>query len=433
MGTGRLTLIWITATLGVAAYLSFRLVSDDQSIYLPGETTSGHHQIELACESCHTPFGGVRQDACLDCHRVELELAQDSHDEGKFNDPRFAGDLARLDARQCIACHAEHRPEITEAMGVTLPVDLCHRCHTAVGEERPSHKDLAFDTCASAGCHNYHDNRSLYEDFLTEHGNAEDATFAGILPERSARIDWDAAGRIPLEAEDADGPAPGAPEVVGAWAGSAHAAAGVACTDCHAPGASQWSDHPPPGGCAVCHELEPPDYIAGKHGMREAVGLEPMPVSMARLPMRRESLSETLDCGACHDVHAVNVRYAAVDACLSCHADEHTVAYADSPHYALWLAETSGESAPGSGVSCASCHLPRETRRIAGADRIVVQHNQNANLRPNEKMIRDVCMACHSLALSIDALADAALIRRNFDGHPALHVRSIDMALSRIQ
>ena len=64
---------------------------------------------------------------------------------------------------------------------------------------------------------------------------------------------------------------------------------------------------------------------------------------------------------------------------------------------------------------------------------MVVQHNQNANLRPNEKMIRQVCLTCHSLALSIDALADSELIRRNFCGRPSRHVRSIDMALSRTQ
>ena len=65
--------------------------------------------------------------------------------------------------------------------------------------------------------------------------------------------------------------------------------------------------------------------------------------------------------------------------------------------------------------------------------RIVVQHNQNASLRPNEKMIRDVCLACHSLELSIDALADADLIRHNFNDMPARHVPSIDMALSRME
>ena len=95
MSIGRLTLVWFAVTVGVAGYLTYRLTGDDRSVFLPGETSSGHHQIELACESCHTPFGGVRQEACMDCHRAELELAQDSHDEAKFNDPRFAAELAR--------------------------------------------------------------------------------------------------------------------------------------------------------------------------------------------------------------------------------------------------------------------------------------------------------------------------------------------------
>ena len=62
---------------------------------------------------------------------------------------------------------------------------------------------------------------------------------------------------------------------------------------------------------------------------------------------------------------------------------------------------------------------------------MVVEHNQNDNLRPNEKMVRDVCLSCHSLAFSLDALADSDLVRRNFAGPPARHVESIDMALSR--
>lgn len=434
MGTGRLTLVWFAVTVGVAGYLTYRLTGDDSSVFLPGETSSGHHQIELACESCHTPFGGVRQDACLDCHQAELDLAQDSHDEAKFNDPRFAAELARLNARQCITCHVEHRPEITEAMGVTLPTDLCFRCHEAVGDDRPTHVGLRFDTCASSGCHNFHDNRALYEDFLVEHGNAEAATFAGILPERNAWIAEDAFDPTSTGRAGADAPPESSPqELVGAWAGSAHAVAGVTCSGCHAAGDAPWNNFPTREVCGTCHQLEPADYVAGKHGMREIVGLEPLSVAMARLPMHSEAQTRTLDCGACHDVHTVDVQFAAVDACLACHADEHTLAYEESPHFELWQAVVSADAPPRSGVSCASCHLPRETRRIAGEDRIVVQHNQNANLRPNEKMIRDVCLACHSLELSIDALADPELIRHNFSGTPALHVPSIDMALSRLE
>ena len=60
--------------------------------------------------------------------------------------------------------------------------------------------------------------------------------------------------------------------------------------------------------------------------------------------------------------------------------------------------------------------------------RTVVQHNQNANLLPNEKMIRPACIHCHGLGFSIDALADEQLIENNFNGKPSVHIESIDMA-----
>jgi hypothetical protein len=66
--------------------------------------------------------------------------------------------------------------------------------------------------------------------------------------------------------------------------------------------------------------------------------------------------------------------------------------------------------------------------RESGNEMVRVQHNQNWNLRPNEKMIRDVCMTCHGLAFSIDALGDPTLIETNFKGRPSRHVESIDMA-----
>jgi hypothetical protein len=68
-----------------------------------------------------------------------------------------------------------------------------------------------------------------------------------------------------------------------------------------------------------------------------------------------------------------------------------------------------------------------------GSKRVTVQHNQNWNLRPNEKMIRPVCMQCHSLSFSIDALADKALIENNFTGQPSVHIESIDWAVKREQ
>lgn len=163
--------------------------------------------------------------------------------------------------------------------------------------------------------------------------------------------------------------------------------------------------------------------------MRLGAGLSPMLPSLARLPMAEESAHRSVGCNSCHAAHKFDTRRAAADACLGCHADKHSLAYKASPHFALWRAEIDGSAAVGSGVSCATCHLPRLAEDVAGARAVRVQHNQNANLRPNEKMIREVCMSCHGLGFSIDALADAKLVEANFRGRPARHVESIDMAV----
>ena len=70
-------------------------------------------------------------------------------------------------------------------------------------------------------------------------------------------------------------------------------------------------------------------------------------------------------------------------------------------------------------------------QREGEADRVRVQHNQNWNLRPNEKMIRDVCLNCHGLGFSIDSLADRNLIELNFRGRPSRHIESIEMAAKK--
>jgi len=68
-----------------------------------------------------------------------------------------------------------------------------------------------------------------------------------------------------------------------------------------------------------------------------------------------------------------------------------------------------------------------------GIEQIVVEHNQNDNLRPNEKMIRNVCMNCHGLGFSINALADLMLIENNFNGTPSQQIRSLDMVKQRLK
>src|SRR5690606_23953795 len=152
-----------------------------------------------------------------------------------------------------------------------------------------------------------------------------------------------------------------------------------------------------------------------------------MTPAMARQPMHESVAHAALSCTSCHGSHDFNTRTAAVDACLKCHNDDHTRAYEHSAHFDLWQQELAGDLPAGSGVSCATCHMPREVIDTGNSPKVFVQHNQNANLRPNEKMVRGVCMNCHGLGFTLDALADAPLVRSNFNGRPEHHVESIDL------
>jgi hypothetical protein len=429
-------------TLALSGYFGVRLLGDDRTLYVPGQTTHGHHQIEIACDACHTPFAGVKQEACTQCHGAELAAANDSHPRKKFQDPRNADLLLTLDATRCTTCHVEHRPQRTRAMGVTLPDDYCFHCHQDVGRERPSHRQFAFDSCASGGCHNFHDNTALYEDFLAKHLNEPAIAKSPRLAPRTPRL-WlagvfPAAYRRALVSQDADGPAGPEPRVVNGWAQTAHAASGVNCRDCHqqpgsAGGATSWVEKPGVAACARCHEPEHKGFLAGRHGMRLERGLSAMRPELARQPMKREARGKELGCASCHGVHRFELKRAAVEACLGCHDDRHSRAYLASPHYRLWQAELAGRAAAGSGVSCASCHLPRVPHKQGDTHGVRVEHNQNLNLRPNEKMVRSACLSCHGLGFTLDALADRELVARNFSGRPSRHVESLDLAAARVR
>lgn len=435
---------WILFTVatcfGVGFLTQQMLWAEDKSLYLIGETTAAHHQIELACNACHaSEFGGkeVLQDACIGCHAEELKVANDSHPLKKFIDPRNADRVEILDARYCLTCHVEHEPERTGPMAVTLPEDYCFKCHEDVGENRPTHKGMGFETCASAGCHNYHDNRALYEDFLVKHGHDKDIK---AQPSTLTKSDEDILRQVvkgfadPIAKDGADNQSAlraKAKVAVNEWHESAHADSGVNCGACHNDQAGQWVEQPGYAICSDCHSGEAESFKQGRHGMRLAQGMSPMKPEMAVIPMKGEAHGTELTCGTCHKPHEQDTKFAAVEACVGCHADEHTQNFADSKHAALWQQEMVGEIPHGQGVSCATCHMPRSTHNKNGVSVNVVNHNQNDNLRPNEKMIRGVCMNCHGLGFSIDALADPKLIKNNFIGLPAEHIESIDMALER--
>lgn len=420
---------WLLMTVVAACVfctaVSFRRTSLAR-ILLPGETTHGHYQIELACDACHTEFLGVKQDACAACHAKDLERDNDTHPAKKFNDPTNADRLLIINAQQCITCHREHVPNRTQAMGLSLPNDYCFHCHEDVGEQRPSHIGMKHDSCQNAGCHNYHDNRALYEKFLYDHAHEPallDSPNVAILKHELPQA-------LALQPDDADAPNALLSEpLVNQWAATVHAAAGVNCRACHdVPSEdlpSEWRNDVDSMACRECHATEYETFLKGRHGMRLAQGMTAMKPAIARLEMHDKTAHQSLNCSACHQPHRYDTRYAAAEACMSCHNDQHTNHYRKSEHYKLWLAELAGDGDEGTGVSCATCHMPRE--EIDG--KVRVQHNQNDNLRPNEKMIRNVCMNCHGVEYSLSALADPQLIDRCFDGAPQVQSESVQMAV----
>lgn len=419
---------WLAFAAGTAlAFALARQALQDErrAFFAPGPMTHGHHQIELACERCHSSGRESMQRACLDCHGEALRQADDSHPLRKFRDPRNAELVLRIDARYCVTCHAEHQPEATLAMGVTQPIDFCARCHRQVGDERPTHAGLAFDTCQRGGCHNFHDNRALNEDFMGAHSQQPPILSPATVLALAQGDDR------PVPTPDAPARYRQDPRWEREWRSSAHGRAGINCGDCHAAG-GEGAFEPQPGrqACTRCHGFQVASFEAGKHGMRLVVGLSPMTPRFARLPMRPAAADRELGCVSCHRAHSFDRGRAAVRACLGCHADAHSLAYEQSAHHRLWQAELRGEGPPGTGVSCATCHLPRTREAPEGG--VHVHHNQNSNLEPSEAMVHSVCARCHGLEFALSALLDRALIERNFDRAPHGPVQSLQWVRARV-
>jgi len=438
-------------TIGIIVYFSVNLVIEEQEVFAPGDMTHGHHQIEMSCGTCHdAPSGNkpgpVLQNACMTCHATELKVSDDSHPKSKFTDPRNASRVKELDARLCMTCHTEHKLEITNPMGVTVPEDFCFKCHQEIADDRPSHKGMEFISCATSGCHNYHDNRALYEDFLEKHMDEDNNKATAKVKSVSLAKEISILAQYPIDkypfttlaATDVDAPITVEydSKVTEDWSITSHAKAGVNCTACHETklqsGEVKWINKPGQDNCKSCHTSEVKGFLSGKHGMRLKEGLSAMTPGMALLPMKKSSHSNELSCVSCHSSHTFDVKHAAVESCLNCHNDNHSNAYKKSPHFVAWHNEVNGMEKADTGVSCATCHMPRTETEIGDKLVILSEHNQNMNLRPNDKMLRSVCMDCHGLGFSIDALADKKLIENNFKGLPTVHVESIDLVRNRL-
>ncbi|MCM1982602.1 hypothetical protein [Lyngbya confervoides] len=212
------------------------------------------------------------------------------------------------------------------------------------------------------------------------------------------------------------------------WKESAHALNQVNCSSCH----QTQTDHSfvaQPGyeSCQSCHEQAVDTFLLGKHGIRLLEGQRPLTPAMARLPMKSVALDTPMNCNSCHDVHSVQTTVAAVDSCLSCHDDRHSLNYQNSKHAELFAQDRLRSRPTQASVSCATCHLPRHEQQQGTAPVTLVNHNNTYTLLPRDRMVKEVCMNCHGVEYSYNSIFDDALVEANFDQPPTASMPTFEL------
>jgi uncharacterized paraquat-inducible protein A len=180
----------ILASILLIVWLVAAFALDQKQVFLPGETSEGHYLFETSCASCHEGFKPVTNETCMRCH--EAELAEDLHGTKKFRDPRWAAYRERLDVLTCTACHNEHVHMF--GRGVHLQPDLCMVCHEELTlTQLKSHEGFSPDGCWTAGCHNFHDHRTISTGFLRQNIDQPAMLPVQQLPDRSITTSLDRA------------------------------------------------------------------------------------------------------------------------------------------------------------------------------------------------------------------------------------------------
>ena len=217
-------------------------------------------------------------------------------------------------------------------------------------------------------------------------------------------------------------------DITDLWQTSAHALNDVNCASCHQNSETkEFVAVPTHESCQSCHEQAVDTFLLSKHGIRLLEDRKPLTPAMARLPMQHDAMQSQMNCNACHDVHSANTVEASVDACLTCHNDNHSLNYQNSRHAELFAASRELPR-PGSGaVSCSTCHLPRITHGQGDSAVVKVNHNNTYNLKPQDRMVGDVCMNCHGLEYSYNSIFDPELVEANFDRPPTLEMQTFDL------
>ena len=194
----KLRSVIVLALVMLLVSVSTAFAIEQKQIFLPGETSEGHHLFEASCASCHEGFKQVSNETCNRCHEAELE--NDLHGAKKFRDPRWAEFRDKVDVLTCTACHNEHVHMF--GRGVHLQPDLCMACHEELTlTQLKSHEGFAPDGCWTAGCHNYHEHETISTGFLRQNLGQPAMLPVQQLPERVVEMELKSAPKPNLQKE----------------------------------------------------------------------------------------------------------------------------------------------------------------------------------------------------------------------------------------
>ena len=211
------------------------------------------------------------------------------------------------------------------------------------------------------------------------------------------------------------------------WESSLHALNDVNCASCHQDEETNEFVAQPKASCRSCHEESVETFLLGKHGVRLLEDRSPLNPTMARLPMHEEAANLQMGCATCHDAHSANTIPAAVDSCLTCHADNHSLNYKNSRHAELFDADRELPRPSANSVSCSTCHMARHEREVGDRTTAFVNHNNTYNLLPRDRMVGEVCINCHGVEYSYNSIFDDELVEANFDKPPTLELETFDL------
>jgi hypothetical protein len=92
---------WIAGIVMVIVFI-FLMLRYPDIMLSPGPLSEGHQDLNHRCLSCHAPFGGIGNDRCITCHKVE-DIGKDSlQPTGKILFHHM------LVSQSCISCHTDH-------------------------------------------------------------------------------------------------------------------------------------------------------------------------------------------------------------------------------------------------------------------------------------------------------------------------------------